>query len=464
MQLGKRCLLTMLLFVLLSFSAQIMANVSIVRDNPGTELTLPNDGDNAETPTQMASYVGTTKISIVEVYSRWKDNDGYNYENAHLWYPLNGPINIPDLSTWDTTVYWNSLLTGLTLDSDNLAAVGAVFKDTYDVVDAYPPNGYWFSSYYSDASATAYVGRFGQNMTPSGYTHSVYIEEGTATWWGYCPLTRAALATIVSWDTYPINHVTLVGDMVVTAYNRLNIDYNFAGYPTTFFDGGDTLVVGGYPDTYTYTSRIAAVGARAVPDLDYLVLMDYLGGTDYAITVRIGNGVPANTDPITPVAPTGPATAGIDELITFDAVSTDPDSDDLYYQFDFGDGKSLSPWIGPYTSGSSCNIEYAFSSMGSYDVSVRTKDIWDATTDFSPTSSVTVGCCVGDRGNIDGDPADGVDIGDLVYLVAYSFTSGPPPPCFEEADVDGSLGLDIGDLVYMVAYSFTGGPAPVSCM
>jgi len=73
------------------------------------------------------------------------------------------------------------------------------------------------------------------------------------------------------------------------------------------------------------------------------------------------------------------------------------------------------------------------------------------------------GCCVGDRGNIDGDPGDNVDISDLVFLVNYSFGGGAEPPCLEEADVDGSGGVDISDLVYMVNYSFGGGAAPVGC-
>ncbi len=72
-------------------------------------------------------------------------------------------------------------------------------------------------------------------------------------------------------------------------------------------------------------------------------------------------------------------------------------------------------------------------------------------------------CCVGIRGNVDGDPGDAVDIGDLVYLVEYSFAGGPAPSCDEEADVNGDSTVDIGDLVYLVEYSFSGGPAPVSC-
>lgn len=56
---------------------------------------------------------------------------------------------------------------------------------------------------------------------------------------------------------------------------------------------------------------------------------------------------------------------------------------------------------------------------------------------------------------------DGVTISDLVYLVDWMFTGGPPPPVMEAANVDGSGGIDIADLVYLVDYMFTDGPAPV---
>jgi len=83
-------------------------------------------------------------------------------------------------------------------------------------------------------------------------------------------------------------------------------------------------------------------------------------------------------------------------------------------------------------------------------------------------------CCMGAiRGNVDMDPGDVIDISDLVFLVDYMFTGGPPPTCAEEANIDGSCcasgsseslsDIDISDLVYLVDYMFNGGPAPPPC-
>ena len=74
------------------------------------------------------------------------------------------------------------------------------------------------------------------------------------------------------------------------------------------------------------------------------------------------------------------------------------------------------------------------------------------------------GCCIPPiRGNVDYDPGDAIDISDLVYLVDYMFSGGPPPVCVDEADMNADGAIDISDLVWLVDYMFTGGPAPLDC-
>ncbi len=76
-------------------------------------------------------------------------------------------------------------------------------------------------------------------------------------------------------------------------------------------------------------------------------------------------------------------------------------------------------------------------------------------------------CCNGDgmRGNADGVTGIGgaIDVGDLTYLVKYLFKSGPPPPCKEEGDADGSGSIDVADLTLLTCYLFKGGPPPPYC-
>jgi len=60
----------------------------------------------------------------------------------------------------------------------------------------------------------------------------------------------------------------------------------------------------------------------------------------------------------------------------------------------------------------------------------------------------------------DADGSGGVDIDDVVYLIAYIFSSGPPPNPYAAGDVDCSGFVDIDDVVYLIAYIFSSGPPP----
>lgn len=272
-----------------------------------------------------------------------------------------------------------------------------------------------------------------------------------------------------------MTHVAMVGDINFEAYTRLSSELNFAGYPSVFYDGGDTVGVGAPEppgDEYYYRDRIEACGTRVVPDLDLLISMEHLSGALYEMHIKVGNGVLANYGPAIPSAINGPSYTSSDENNSFKVATIDPEAEELQYQFDWGNGV-LSAWIGPFNSGDSCSADYIWTQDGSFDVKVRAKDIWDATSDWSPIHTVEVltGCCIADRGNVDNGPDDGtlgnsVDISDLVFLVNFAFSGGTEPACLEEADIDGSGGttpIDIADIVAFVAYMFTGGDAPVPC-
>jgi hypothetical protein len=60
----------------------------------------------------------------------------------------------------------------------------------------------------------------------------------------------------------------------------------------------------------------------------------------------------------------------------------------------------------------------------------------------------------------DADASNGVDIDDVVYLIAYIFSSGPEPQPLQAWDADCSGDIDIDDVVYLITYIFSGGPAP----
>jgi hypothetical protein len=60
----------------------------------------------------------------------------------------------------------------------------------------------------------------------------------------------------------------------------------------------------------------------------------------------------------------------------------------------------------------------------------------------------------------DADASGGVDIDDVVYLIAFIFSSGPEPVPYESGDAECSGGVDIDDVVWLIAYIFSSGNAP----
>ncbi len=75
-------------------------------------------------------------------------------------------------------------------------------------------------------------------------------------------------------------------------------------------------------------------------------------------------------------------------------------------------------------------------------------------------------CCVGIRGNVNGDINDNINISDLIFLIAYMFNNGDEPPCTEEADINGSgetSPINVSDVVALIAFMFQEGPAPAVC-
>ncbi|MEW6051758.1 MAG: carboxypeptidase regulatory-like domain-containing protein [Candidatus Zixiibacteriota bacterium] len=75
---------------------------------------------------------------------------------------------------------------------------------------------------------------------------------------------------------------------------------------------------------------------------------------------------------------------------------------------------------------------------------------------------VALGCCAGTTGNVDGDPGDVVDIGDLSLMVDFLFFGGTISTCFAENDVDLSSSVDISDLQVLIDFLFFGSGIP-SC-
>lgn len=82
---------------------------------------------------------------------------------------------------------------------------------------------------------------------------------------------------------------------------------------------------------------------------------------------------PLNKAPNKPNRPVGPTEGKIRKTHTYYTTTTDPEEDNVYYKWDWGDG-TFSDWQGPYTSGENADIAHTWSDKGTYEIKVIAKD------------------------------------------------------------------------------------------
>ncbi len=131
--------------------------------------------------------------------------------------------------------------------------------------------------------------------------------------------------------------------------------------------------------------------------IDYLTLDDDNGnisdGTPHYREIAAGFGA-HNMDappvsPCIPDPPDGPDNGITDIEYTFSATTIDYDSEQIYYKFDWGDGKD-SGWIGPYNSGDTGYASHIWMKEGIFKVRAKAKDKYDRASSWSDPHTITI--------------------------------------------------------------------------
>lgn len=105
-----------------------------------------------------------------------------------------------------------------------------------------------------------------------------------------------------------------------------------------------------------------------------------------------------NQPPFKPKILDGVPTAGRNIPLEFITVAPDPEGDDVFYQWDWGDG-NVSEWLGPYRFGEQIKTSYQWAQNGSYSVTVRARDIdgreskWSSAYNISISSQISLLNC-----------------------------------------------------------------------
>jgi hypothetical protein len=213
-----------------------------------------------------------------------------------------------------------------------------------------------------DPTSGAILGTFNLGLTTSTYGFAYDPDPAGPYLWVF-DQTVGATSTIYQWDL-------TAGAMTGFSYN-VGVDV-----------GSGVGIAGGLWASPDFQDGLFCIGG-CVQD------STAPGVTDYLFAYELYPTGPVNEPPATPAAPSGPSSGNVGTSYSFTATTTDPESDDIYYLFDWGDGND-SGWLGPFTSGATATGMHTWGSIGTYDIKVKAKDEHNAESGWSAVHPITI--------------------------------------------------------------------------
>jgi len=104
----------------------------------------------------------------------------------------------------------------------------------------------------------------------------------------------------------------------------------------------------------------------------------------YITSIQIGGSYPPSVPELN-----GPNVGRINKEYEFTAKSNDPEGDQIYYMFDWGDG-TKSEWIGPVDSGTQVTMKHSWTTIGNYNITAKAKDVQDSSSKWTAPHAIII--------------------------------------------------------------------------
>lgn len=336
---------------------------------------------NNDTP----PYEGHIRVYVVEPVSRWDNYDRDDYHFGFLDFAINKRLSIEYMDTYEETVIWDASDAGYNnVEEDNIIVMAAVFNPESEQKYAYPRESKnLFDAHYVDAATAAFPGETGYNTVTENFSHTVFIEQATAPWCPHCPDMSEKLYFIYRYWDYPFYFVALISSVDnLVAEDRLFNDLNLYALPTSYFDGGYEVMVGGGIDGEVYLETIESCGRRDVHELDLTLTVEWIGNGNLEIYVSVKSNEEVPNEPPEKHTIIGPTSGKAGEMYNYTFMSNDPEEHDVYYLIDWGDNTSTE-WLGLYGSGEEINLSHIWTEQGNYIIKAKAKDIYGLESDWA---------------------------------------------------------------------------------
>ena len=193
-------------------------------------------------------------------------------------------------------------------------------------------------------------------------------------------------------DRFAVHHnikINQVGECILTGVTNAKLPVYSVGdlWLTKTDENGNILwekIIGGPKYDTTYTLDFTSDGGFILSGMT----KNFGTGNNFnAWLVKFSDY--ENQRPNKPSKPTGKNHGDPKEEYTFSSTATEPDSEQLYYAWDWGDG-NYSYWLGPYSSGEITKATYSWEKGGNYKVRVKAKDVHGGESEWSDPLTVTI--------------------------------------------------------------------------
>ena len=159
-----------------------------------------------------------------------------------------------------------------------------------------------------------------------------------------------------------LEYSTYLGGSAYELGHGIDVDYDGSAYVFGYTRSSEFPVENAFDDTYN-------------------------GNRDLFLTKFPEDG--GSNAPFVPQKPTGQTNGEAGKEYNYTSLTSDPQSDDIYYMFNWGDGNS-SGWVGPYKSGEEGSSSHTWYSKGSYTIHVKAKDINGDVSGWSDPLTITM--------------------------------------------------------------------------
>ena len=144
-------------------------------------------------------------------------------------------------------------------------------------------------------------------------------------------------------------------------------------------------------DSYTYTWNQKDMHENQVDAGEYMVLFTLMACFG-PVARNSANFMIADhslNDPPNPPVINGPTSGKPNKIYTYQASTTDPNNDQIYYMFNWGEEDETS-WLGPFNSGDSVEANHAWNEKGTFEIKIKAKDINGEESDWSDPLKISI--------------------------------------------------------------------------